>query len=44
MNIRDCTGGEVNVEAEKMAIIRRFELDWVTEKVLVYEGLDGWVV
>ena len=32
---------EVNVEAQKVEVIHRFQFDGIAEKVVVDEGLDG---
>ena len=34
---------KVNVEAQKMHVVHGFKFDWVAEKVVVDEGLDGWM-
>ena len=38
-----CDGAllEVNVEAQKVKVIHRFQFDGIAEKVVVDEGLDG---
>ena len=35
---------EVDVEAEEMKILHRFEFHWVAKEVVVDEGLDGRVL
>ena len=35
---------EVNVETQEMEVVHRFEFHWVAKKVVVDEGLNGWMV
>ena len=34
---------EVNVEPQKVKVVHGFQFDWITKKVVVDEGLDGWM-
>ena len=43
LNVGDGSLWKVNVEAQEVKVVDRFKFDWVTEKVVVNESLDGWV-
>ena len=43
LNVGDCALEKVDVEAQKVHVIHCFKLDWIAEKVVVDECLDGWV-
>ena len=44
MHVGDGALWEVNVETEEMKILHRFEFHWIAKKVVVDEGLNGWMV
>ena len=44
MYVGDGALWEVDVEAEEMKILHRFEFHWVAKEVVVDEGLDGRVL
>ena len=43
LNVGDGSLWVVNVEAQEVKVIHCFQFHWIAEKVVVYEGLDGWV-
>ena len=43
LDVGDSSLCEVNVEAQEVEVIHCFKFDWVAEKVVVDEGLNGWV-
>ena len=43
MNVGDCALEKVDVEAQEVHVIHGFKFDWIAEKVVVDECLDGWV-
>ena len=43
LDVGDGALEEVNVEAQEVEVIHCFKFDGVAEKVVVDEGLDGWV-
>ena len=44
MHVGDGALWEVDVEAEEMKILHRFEFHWVAKEIVVDEGLDGRVL
>ena len=34
---------EINVKPEEVEVVNCFKFDWISEKVVVDEGLYGWV-
>ena len=34
---------EVNVETQEVKVVDRFQFHWVSEEIVVDEGLSGWV-
>ena len=44
MHVGDGALWEVDVEAEEMKILHRFEFNWVAKEIVVDEGLDSRVL
>ena len=44
MHVGDGALWEVDVETKEMKILHWFEFHWVSKKVVVDEGLNGWVL
>ena len=43
LNVGDCALGKVNVESQEVEVLQGFQLDGIAEKVVVDQGLYGWM-
>ena len=43
MDIGDCAGCQVDVEAQQVKVLDRFKFNGVTKEILANECLDSWV-